>query len=392
MLRENNLEITRQSGTLTITYRWRTRMVYVLLGFALFWNAFLAIFLLAGAGFFISIHALVGLGMAYYGLALLLNRSIITVDRQYLRVDHGPLPTFSKNRELRSGDITQLYLKRSGTVRSGNNVTQLYALRLQTRQGREVKLLGGIPDLLLGKKVEQEVEGYLEIEDRAVEENFVLPDLGILEKFIPPNVRQEMERAGRAAQEQSLSGTAAEAAVPRSVSHTSPSSPAQHADHLAYDFALCHAEVGALFSVRDAPYRLVERSVLRWTGAHQGTESLDLRANPEAAGPPRQFYAVEDGNQWAYFEERTLDAGEAATLGFEGAEPPVSLRNGDDRYHLLSHHRGELHGTYGQVPVDQYIFYSSRSVSRFRALRLTGARWVVMIQEPVDASYIEALG
>ena len=392
MLHEKNLEITRQSGTLTITYRWRTRMAYVLLGFALFWNAFLGVFLLAGAGFFISAHALVGLGMAYYGLALLLNKSKIAVDRQYLRVEHGPLPTFSRKREIRSGEISQLYLKRGGTVRSGNTVTQLYALRLRTRQGSEVKLLSGIPDLGLGKRIEQEIEGYLDIEDREPEDTFVLPDLGILEKFIPPHVRAEMERAGRDMQGPSIPTPSGNIPLPQSLRQAAPPAPVEHADHLAYDFALCHADVGARFSVRDAPYRLVERSVLRWTGTHEGTESLDLRVNPEAAGPPRQFYAVEDGNQWAYFEERTLDTEEAASLGFEGEEPPVSLRNGDDRYHLLSHHRGELHGTYGQVPVEQYIYYSSRSVSRFRALRLAGGRWVVMIQEPADASYIEALG
>ena len=392
MLQQKNLEITRQSNGLHVTYRWRTRMAYVLLGFALFWNAFLAIFLLAGAGFFISVHAVVGLGMAYSGLALLLNSSTITVDRQYLRVEHGPLPTFNRNRELRCSEISQLYLKRSGTVRSGNNVTQLYALRAQTRQGGEVKLLGGIPDPALGKGIEQEIEGFLDIEDRAVEENFVLPDLGVLERFVPPHVRQEIERAGREVLDPSAPLGSGDRPTPVSLPQSVPPPPEEHADHLAFDFALCHAGVGDRFSVRDAPYRLVERSVLRWTGAQQGTESLDLRAHPEVTGPPRQFYAVEDGNQWVYFEERTLDTEEAASLGFEGKEPPVSLRNGDDRYHLLSHHRGDLLGSQGQLPVEQYIFYSSRSVSRFRALRLAGGRWVVMIQKPIDAGYIEAVG
>ena len=384
MLKEKNLKITRHSNELEITYRWRTKMAYALLFFALIWNAFLGVFLLAGAGWFISVHAAVGLGMGYYALALLLNKSTITVNRQHFTVQHGPLPTFLGNRDLWASEVKQLHLKRTGTMRSGNNVTQLYALRLETKDGRNLKVLSGLPDLLLGQTIERAIEDYLDIQDEAPEETFALPDLGVLEKFIPDHVRREMVRAGRTLETGEVAthnGRAAAQAPP------APSSSETHQEHLSYDFALCHAPVGARFTVKDAPYRLTERSTLRWSA---GAESLDLRAAPEADGPPRQFYAVPDGNQWAYYEERTLDPEESASLGFTEAEPPVSLRNGDDRYHLLDHRTGVLQGMYGEVPVEQHIYYSSRSTARFRALRLSGGRWAVMIQQPVDSSYIEA--
>ena len=388
MLKEQNLEIVREANQLEITYRWRTKMAYALLFFALVWNGFLGIFLLAGAGWFISVHAAVGLGMGYYALALLLNKSTITVNRQHVTVEHGPLPTFLANRDLWASEVKQLHLKRGGTVRSGNQVTQLYALRLETKDGRDLKVLSGLPDLQLGQTIERAVEEYLGIEDEAADDSFTLPDLGVLEKFIPAHVRREMVRAGRTLQtDETEAGRVMASLTPRPTTATL-SPPEAHAEHLSYDFALCHAPVGARFTVKDAPYRLTERSTLRWSS---GPESLDLRAAPEAAGPPRQFYAVPDGNQWAYFEERTLDSEESASLGFTEAEPPVSLRNGDDRYHLLDHRTGVLQGTYGEVPTEQYTYFSSRSAARFRALRVSGGRWTVMIQQPVDSSYIEAI-
>lgn len=390
MLKEKNLEISRHSNQLEITYRWRTKMAYGLLFFAIVWNAFLTVFLVVGAGWFISAHAAVGLGMGYYALALLLNKSKITVNRQHFTVQHGPLPTFLANRDLWASEVQQLHLKATGTVRSGNNVTQLYALRLRTKDGRDFKVLSGLGDLLLGQTIERTIEDYLGIEDEAAEETFTLPDLGILEKFIPEHVRQEIQRVGRNLPDGQLPTFEVPVTVhPAPVAEPLPAAPRdEHADHLSYAFALCHAPVGARFTVKDAPYRLTERSTLRWSS---GPESLDLRAAPEAAGPPRQFYAVPDGNQWAYYEERTLDAEESASLGFEGAEPPVSLRNGDDRYHLLEHRNGVLQGAYGEVPVEQHIYYSSRATARFRALRLAGGRRAVMIQQPVDSGYIEAI-
>ena len=390
MLKEKNLEITRHSNELVITYRWRTKLAYALLFFALIWNAFLGVFLLAGAGWFISVHAAAGLGMGYYALALLLNKSTITVNRQHFTVQHGPLPTFLGNRDLWASEVKQLHLKRTGTMRSGNKVTQLYALRLETKDGRDLKVLSGLPDLLLGQTIERAIEDYLDIQDEAAEETFTLPDLGILEKFIPDHVRREMVRAGQTLQSDgTAAGNGLAASNPPSVrDRPAPPPPEAHREHLSYDFALCHAPVGARFTVKDAPYRLIERSTLRWSA---GTESLDLRAAPEAAGPPRQFYAVPDGNQWAYYEERTLDPEETASLGFTEAEPPLSLRNGDDRYHILEERTGLLHGTHGEVPVEQHLYYSSRATARFRALRLAGGRWAVMIQQPVDSSYIEAV-
>ncbi|WP_116107812.1 hypothetical protein [Lewinella sp. IMCC34191] len=385
MLKQENLEIERQGNRLNITYRWRTSTAYGLLFFAAIWNGILLLFLFFGAGLYISVHLLIGLLVAYYGLCLFLNRTVISVNSQQLTVSHGPLPSLSRNQVVISREVKQLYLKRSGSVKSGNKTTQLYALKLRARDKREVKLMGGIPDKALGEEVERAIEEYLDIVDVPVEEQFEMPDLGFLKKFIPEEMQREMEEVGREVQSKPIPPTPTPIpAAPASSDHQ------EHADHLSYDFALCHAPIGAAFQVRDAPYRLTGAEVIEWTDVPDREVSKVLQASPLATGPVRQFYTYPDGNQWVYFEERPLDAEEREMLGFDAADAPPSLRNGDERYHVLSQNRGVLKAGHGERPVEEWIYYSSRATTRFRAMQLSGRQWRVAVQEPVDSSYIEA--
>ncbi len=389
MLKQENLEITRRSNQLNVTYRWRNPLAYGLTLFALIWNGALVFFVVAGAGFSIGIHLLIGLLIGYYALTLFVNKTTITVNSHELQVEHGPLTSFSRNRTVRSSEVEQLYLKRSGTIKSGNKVTQLYSLLLRTNNEEEHKLIGGIPDMALGKEVERAIEEYLDIKDAPVAEKFELPDLGMLKKFIPERVRQEMNEASREARHRSLP----------SMDHPTEDMPQEHdqghEEHLSYDFALCHAPIGATFQVKDAPYQLSERLQIEWTSVEDDAEVKEtriLRTAPLGDGPRRQFYAEKDGNQWAYYEERLLDAGERESLGFVSVEAPSSLRNGEQRYYVLFNRRGILKAGQSEVPVEQWTYFCSRAATRFRALQLSGGRWTVAIQEPFDSSYLEAMG
>lgn len=386
MLKDKNLEISRHANQLAIIYRWRQPMAYALLFFSIIWNGAVLLFLFSGAGWFVIGHLLAGIGIGYYGLAVLLNRTQIQLNRQHLTVRHGPLPTFRRNREFRSSEVSQLHLKRSGSMKSGNRTTLLYALRLRTTAGRDYLLVGGISDKLLGERIENEIEEYLAIEDQPTEAGFVLPDLGMLEKFISPEMRREMENAGREAHEKTLTPSGSSL---REVAEEKAETV--HADHLAYDFALCHAEVGSRFTIKDRPYRLAGSRSIRWTDQRDPAQSRIIQAAPEAGDRPRQVYAVADGNQWAYYEERPLDPEECELLGFTGLDAPLSLRNGEDRYHLLSHRKGNISGGGKETAVDQYLYYTSRSSARFRALKSSVGRWQVAIQEPLDSTFIEAL-
>ena len=383
MLQQKNLEIARQSNELRIVYRWRNAMAYGLLVFALIWNGMLLPFILVGAGWGISLHVLVGLGVGYLAITRLFNRTVITVNRRELTVAHGPVPSFSRNRTVRSSEVKQLFLKRSGSVKSGNKVTPLYSLLLRTGAEDDVKLLGGIQEEALGKTIERSVEEYLDITDIPVEDKLSLDDLGILKKYMPEEMKREFTR--RVGEMQ--------ASEPRPPETTAPpvstaETVADTHDHFSYDFDLCHAPVGSTFTLKDVPHRLRDTTRILWRG---GGEVRVLKAVPLAEGPDRQYYAYRDGDQWAYYEERSLDAGERESLDFDGVEAPASLRNGDERFHLLANDRGILYDEHGEHSVDQWIYYSSRSSTRFRALRRERGHWTVAIQEPFDSSYIEAM-
>ncbi|PPK85767.1 hypothetical protein CLV84_2674 [Neolewinella xylanilytica] len=384
MLKRENLEIDRRSNQLYIRYRWRGTAAYFLLLFAAVWNGILLLSLLGGAGLAISVHLLIGLGVVYYGLCLLLNRTEITVDSHQLVVQHGPLPTFRTNENISSREVEQLYLQSAGTMKSGNKVTQLYALQLRTRAQEAFKLIGGISDRAVGEEIERTIEDYLQIRDAPVEERFELPDLGLLKKIIPADVRQQMEQVGKEAY-----GTADSTQLPTPAPVFTEE---HHSDHLAYGFALCHAPVGALFRVKDVPYRLADVERFEWTGAGEQRPSRVLTATPQEKGASRQFYTHPDGNQWIYFAERPLDADERKMLGFQAFEPPASLRNGEERYYQLSHARGLRQSASGETPVEEWVYFSSRATTRFRAVRDTRGSWEVTVQEPLDSSYIEAVG
>ncbi|MGB3800661.1 MAG: hypothetical protein WA952_12675 [Lewinella sp.] len=383
MLKQENLEIERHSNRLTITYRWRTPAAYFMLLFAAVWNGILMIFLFTGAGWAISLHLLIGLLVGYYAISLLLNMTTITVNSQQLMVKHGPLPTLSRNRIVISREIEQLYLTRGGSMKSGKKTTQLYMLKLRTRSQQEIKLIGGVPDKGLGEEIERTIEEYLHIDDVPVEERFEMPDLGFLKKFIPEEMQREMEQVGR--EVQSKPKVTPPPPTPTIPDHT------EHADHLSYDFALCHAPLGATFQVKDAPYRLTGSEMIEWSSVADWKVSKILHASPLATGPSRQFYTHQDGNQWIYFEERPLDVEEREMLAFDGPEPPPSLRNGEERYHVLSQYQGVLKTTYGEKPVEEWIYYSSRATTRFRAMRTMDEGWSVAVQEPIDGSYLEAI-
>jgi hypothetical protein len=128
---------------------WWSPAAFVLLVFALFWNALVVVVFAAFQRssapllfrMFPLIHLGVGLFLFYLSIAALLNRTVLEVDAdRTLSVRHGPLP-WPGRVTLDSGDVTQVYVVenvRTGE-RSRGTVTELRAIR---RGGTRVKLLG----------------------------------------------------------------------------------------------------------------------------------------------------------------------------------------------------------------------------------------------------------
>jgi hypothetical protein len=111
--------------------------------------------------------------IGYYGLALTLNRTDITVDSNTLNVRHGPVP-WPGNRTIRTAAVRQLYCKKVTHRRKskwGNesfHYTYNVMLLTQRRTVPLVKRLGSMDEAVF---IEQSIEKYLGITDIPVRDD-----------------------------------------------------------------------------------------------------------------------------------------------------------------------------------------------------------------------------
>lgn len=162
---------------LVVEWSWFSYSGVPVLLFALVWNGALVKFyvdLLSGtnltvgicAVLFSVVHVAAGAGLVYYGLALLINRTLVRVDRRGLQVRHAPLPWMGA-RDVVVADIQQLYvLKRE--VRHDDRVTYLYDLRAVLVGNDDVPVFQGFSEHSEARFLEAKIEHWLRIEDRPV--------------------------------------------------------------------------------------------------------------------------------------------------------------------------------------------------------------------------------
>lgn len=165
-----------------IPWKKMNKGVGPILFFTLVWDAFIlffiAIILLSGSGFiplvFMSLHILVGIGLTYYCLSVLLNTTSIYVSQSDLLISHRPLKSpFNKDRSMEPKDIEQIYVERY--VASTTNKQPNYAFKVLAvmRDGDKITLLKGITRLPYARFIEKEIERFLGLKDRQVEGEYL---------------------------------------------------------------------------------------------------------------------------------------------------------------------------------------------------------------------------
>lgn len=159
---------------MTITRRWFSPRHIFLGVFSLFWMGFLVFWY--GMAFSVGapliailfplLHLAVGVYLGYSALAGFINTSVIKVTHNQFSVTHGPLP-WPGNLNLAAGELEQLYTTEV-TRRTKNGTSTSYSLCAVMRGGRKIDLLKQVdtPDTCFF--IEQQVEQYLRIDDRAV--------------------------------------------------------------------------------------------------------------------------------------------------------------------------------------------------------------------------------
>ena len=173
---------------LTIRYGWFQWILLFLLFFAIAWDSFLVgwYWMLTSGPFggnndmpgpfkliffvFPIAHVAVGIGLTYFVLAGFLNSTVVRVVDGMLSVRHGPLP-WRGNLDLPSDEIEQIYCQnklQTSRDEDGRSSTSMSYEVHAVVAGQKRKLLGGLRDADQALFVEQALERFLKIEDRAV--------------------------------------------------------------------------------------------------------------------------------------------------------------------------------------------------------------------------------
>ncbi len=162
---------------LNIEVSWRSGVSSFLTFFTILWNALVLPFVLVAiangelmmlAG--ISLHLLVGVSLIYYTLAMLLNTTYILVNHHRLTIEHKPLRLpFYPNRDLSVAEIDQAYVEKYVASRTNGRPDWAHAVVAALKDGEHMKLVKGLKNPRQALYIEQEIERFLDIEDRPVE-------------------------------------------------------------------------------------------------------------------------------------------------------------------------------------------------------------------------------
>lgn len=154
--------------------RWFSPVVFFLIPFCLFWDGFLIFWYVmsfsTGAplvfNLFPLIHVAVGVGLTYFTLATLINKTHIAVERGEVVITHEPLPWFGYRR-IPGMMIDQIYAKVHIT-QGKNGPSTDYQLWLVNTAGKHEKLHANQLTQEQALYIEQQLEKALGIKDRAV--------------------------------------------------------------------------------------------------------------------------------------------------------------------------------------------------------------------------------
>ena len=114
---------------------------------------------------FLLLHLSLGVGLTYFLLAGFLNKTIIDVTSNVVSVRDSPLPAWG-NKRIAAKDFLRLYCK-TKKVRNGLywiDIISVYAVVTNTQI--DVELLSGLKSAEQAIFIQQEVEGFLNIENK----------------------------------------------------------------------------------------------------------------------------------------------------------------------------------------------------------------------------------
>ncbi len=173
------LSIENEGDRLTITRRWFSCSALPILGFAAIWDTFLVFWyaqasqLEGGAGLltmiFPLLHVAIGIGVTYFGVANVINRTLIVADKETIKISHQPLP-WRGGRTVYAAAIKQLYVHREETRRSrSGQMSEVFSVHALLADQASVPLVEGLKSRFQALFIEQELERQLGIKAAVVQ-------------------------------------------------------------------------------------------------------------------------------------------------------------------------------------------------------------------------------
>lgn len=167
---------------LDIEINWRkaSNGLGFFLFFTLFWNGIVMIFVVTAllTGSFvmlaaISIHLLIGIGLLYYVLSVMLNTTYIIVNQREMSVEHRPLRSpFYPNRYITSREVEQVFVEKYVASKTNGRPNYAFGVQAMLQNKSKIKLLKGLKTSEQALYVEQEIETFLRIQDEPVDEEW----------------------------------------------------------------------------------------------------------------------------------------------------------------------------------------------------------------------------
>jgi hypothetical protein len=171
-----HISVVKDSGVLTITYRWFRPLYLFTLLFCIVWDASLVVWYRTAlrqadgapgmAFWFPLLHVAIGVVLTYTTLAGLLNRTRIVVQSREIVIQHGPIPSLG-NRRIGADGIRQIYREQTFSQYRGSTSASFH-LNAITQDNRKLPLVRDVPSADMALYLEQEIEKALGIEDRRV--------------------------------------------------------------------------------------------------------------------------------------------------------------------------------------------------------------------------------
>jgi hypothetical protein len=167
-------QVDAKPGSLLVKWRWLSVAAVFLVPFTLFWNGIMSVMAFGATENFahperllfglLIPHVWIGVGLAYYCVALFLNSTTVKVVEGTLHVKHGPLP-WRGTKAIPVRELQQLFV----VEKRGSKGSISYELCGLMRDGRRQSILTGLASDGAARFLEVRLEQVMNITDQAVE-------------------------------------------------------------------------------------------------------------------------------------------------------------------------------------------------------------------------------